>query len=88
MKTYPDYNVLEIRAKGSGGRRVGVKVGASTRCGPKIEAYSAVMADNIERDTIERAKSEALRVAVRNLAAKHTAVVNTCKKRGTHEGHG
>lgn len=87
MKTYPEYNVLEIRAKGSGGRRVGVKVGAATRCGPDIEAYSAVMADNTEHATIEAAKSEALRVAVRNLAAKHTAVVNTCKKRGTHKDH-
>lgn len=81
---YPSYDVDKVQTNG---RRARVWLKAGTKCGPKIEAHSTIVADNDTPAALRDAAAKAREWAERNLMAKHDAVVRTCKKRGTHTGH-
>lgn len=81
---YPSYDVDRVQTNG---KRVRVWLKAGTRCGPKIEAHSTIVADDTSPAALRAAAAEARKWAEKNLMPKHDAVVATCKKRGTHAGH-
>lgn len=78
---YPHFRTDAVTVKG---RKVTVKVSASTQCGENINAQSTATA----RDTSDRALADATRIACeaakRNLGHEHDSVVRACKRRGTH----
>lgn len=78
---YPQYRVANVTTRG---RKVTVKLTASTRCGEDIDAKSTVQAKNLGDVAIADAARQAEQVANRNLGHEHDSVVRSCKRRGQH----